>query len=384
MLEADQEAEKEKQAVANEKAKRAKLEAAATLIKFSQQEFIKEQSTQTDSPATKDVTTSTCSVQTEENLTYVLKENEYLKKKLQSSNFRAGMVQGDDSLTHQYTGLPTWGVFLHLVMFLTPFSNTTSRSTVLTTEDEIFLTLVRLRLALFLDDLANRFDISTSTVSRIFQKWLDIMYSKLSFLITWPSREIIRQNMPPAFKSLYPKCCCIIDCSEVFIEMPASFSARSQNYSDYKKHNTFKFLIGITPCGGICFLSKCWGGRVSDKQLTQESNFFSYLEDGDVVLADRGFTISEDLAVHGAKLEIPAFTRGKSQLSQREVEQSKQLSMVRIHVERIIGLLKNKYTLLKGPVPVNLLKHRGDNDVANIDKILVVCSALTNLHKAVV
>ena len=37
-----------------------------------------------------------------------------------------------------------------------------------------------------------------------------------------------------------------------------------------------------------------------DKQLTHESNLFSYLEHGDVVLADRGFTILEDLAVHGA------------------------------------------------------------------------------------
>ena len=32
---------------------------------------------------------------------------------------------------------------------------------------------------------------------------------------------------------------------------------------------------------------------MSDKQLTLESNFFSYLEPGDVVLADRGFTIAD-------------------------------------------------------------------------------------------
>ena len=43
---------------------------------------------------------------------------------------------------------------------------------------------------------------------------------------------------------------------------------------------------------------------MSDKQLTQESNFFSYLETGDV-LADHGFKIA-DVAVHGAELEIPA------------------------------------------------------------------------------
>ena len=70
---------------------------------------------------------------------------------------------------------------------------------------------------------------------------------------------------------------------------------------------------------------------------------------GDTILVDRGFTIEEGLAVNGAKLEIPAFMHGKTQLSQRDVDLSKQLSSVRTHVERVIGHLKNKYTLLKVP-----------------------------------
>ena len=143
------------------------------------------------------------------------------------------------------------------------------------------------------------------------------MSSKLGFLITWPKRDVIRKNLPPAFKSLYPNCCYIIDCTEILIEMPASFSARSKTYSDYKKHNNLKFLIGITSCGSISYLSKCWGGRVSDKQLTLESNFFSYLEPGDVVLDDRGFTIADDVAVHGAKLEIRLHTREKTTYTAR-------------------------------------------------------------------
>ena len=83
-----------------------------------------------------------------------------------------------------------------------------------------------------------------------------------------------------------------------------------------------------------------------DKQLTQESGFFSYLEPGDVVLADCSFTIVADVAVQGGKA-------GNNCLHPREVELSKQLSM-----ERIFSLLKNKYTLLKGPIPVNLFKHK--------------------------
>ena len=98
-----------------------RLEAVTTLIEFSQQEFIKEQSTQTET-ATPSKSVANCSTQMDGDV--VIKANEQLKKKLQSI-FRAAMIQGTDSLTHQYTGLPTWSVFLHIVMFLTPFAPTT-------------------------------------------------------------------------------------------------------------------------------------------------------------------------------------------------------------------------------------------------------------------
>lgn len=108
------------------------------------------------------------------------------------------------------------------------------------------------------------------------------------------------------------------------------------------------------------------------------------VEYGDLILADRGFDISEDLGVYGARLEIPAFTRGKKQLSLQEVEYSKRLSKVRIHVERVIGLLKNKYTLLQSILPINMIKHKDDSEFANIDKVLTICAALVNLSPSVV
>lgn len=154
-------------------------------------------------------------------------------------------------------------------------------------------------------------------------------YVRLKFLIAWPSREMCPRNMSSIFKELYPMCRCIIDCSEVFIETPNNYKARSSTYSNYKKNNTVKFLIGITPFGTISFVSQSWGGRVSDKTLTQQSGFLEKLEHGDLILANRGFTIADDVGLYGAKLVIPAFTRGKAQLSQRDVEMSKKLSQAR-------------------------------------------------------
>ena len=154
------------------------------------------------------------------------------------------------------------------------------------------------------EDLATRFQIATSTVSRIFHKWMNVMYICLKFLIVWPSCEIIEQNLPSFIKASYPKCRCIIDCSEIFIERPSSYNARAQTYSNYKNHNTIKFLIAITPCGAISFISECWGSRVSDKNITQKSKFLNLLDPGDVILADCGFTLQDDFAIHGTHLEI--------------------------------------------------------------------------------
>ena len=86
---------------------------------------------------------------------------------------------------------------------------------------------------------------------------------------------------------------------------------------------------------------------MSDKVLTKQSGFLDMLKNGSTVLAGRGFTITDDIALRRAKLVIPSFTKAKAQLSQKEVETSKQLSQVWIHVERIIRLLNNKYTILK-------------------------------------
>ena len=50
-------------------------------------------------------------------------------------------------------------------------------------------------------------------------------------------------------------------------------------------------------------------------------------------------------------MKFPSFTKGKKQLSM--VDTARQLSRVRIHVERVIGLLRLESTL-----PINLIMNR--------------------------
>ena len=241
--------------------------------------------------------------------------------------------------------------------------------------NQYLLTLVKLRLNIGDLDLSYRFAISQASVSRYM---MDILHTRLSFLIHWPERPDLMKTMPNDFRKHFKKCVLIIDCFEVFIERPASLLARAQTYSNYKKHNTMKFLIGITPQGSVAYISKGWGGHVSDVHLTENCGLLQKLSPGDMILADRGFTVQDSARLYCAEVRIPPFTRGKKQLSKVEIETARQLSHVRIHVERVIGMIRQKYTILHSTLPINMITSSDDNNVAFVDKIVTVCCALCN------
>ena len=160
---------------------------------------------------------------------------------------------------------------------------------------------MKLRLNVPLQDLAHRFDISLSTVSQIFSAWMTVMDIRLSPLISWPEREDLWRTMPKCFQySFGKKTTVIIDCFEVFIEKPSNLLARAQTYSNYKSHNTIKVLIGISPQGTITFVSQAWGGRTSDKFITEDCGLLNKLKPGALVVADRGFTIHESRVIYSS------------------------------------------------------------------------------------
>ena len=82
----------------------------------------------------------------------------------------------------------------------------------------ILIVLMKLGLNLGDQDIAYKFADSQSIVSRCFNKWLDILYHKLSVFVSWPEREQLLKTMPPEFRKKFPKCAIIIDFFEVFIE----------------------------------------------------------------------------------------------------------------------------------------------------------------------
>ena len=285
-----------------------------------------------------------------------------------------------------YTGLPSFDILHNVLKHVSPFVAYKSQN--LTTFEEFTMTLIKLKLDTPHQDFSYRFNVSLSTVSRIFSAWMVVLDVQLAPLINWPEREDLWLTMPQCFKYSFGNKTVIIDCFEVFINRPSNLLARARTWSSYKHHNTVKVLIGITPQGTISYVSQDWGGRTSDKFLTENCGILNKLLPRDLVLADCGFTIAESVMFQQAQLAIPAFTKGKDQLDPVDVEKTRGIANVPVHVERVIGLPRRKYSILSGILPIDFLisNPNGSQEEATpmIDRIINVSAALVNLCPGIV
>uniref|UniRef100_A0A3P9JQ83 DDE Tnp4 domain-containing protein n=1 Tax=Oryzias latipes TaxID=8090 RepID=A0A3P9JQ83_ORYLA len=240
-------------------------------------------------------------------------------------------------------------------------------NTRLAVHEQFLLVLMRLRLGLLFTDLGKRFGVSRTTASEIFTFWRPILARFMrEKVIVWLPRDTL--NRIRTFNKNYPKATCIIDCTEVFVQRPKNLRKRSQTYSNYKHHNTYKLLYCIAPNGYVMFVSKPFGGRASDNFITKNSGFVHHLIPGDEILADRGISI-KDILPPGVSLALPAFTRGQKELSEHEATSTRRLANVRIHIERAIRRLKG----------FKILCHVISGRLQSVDEIVSICAGLCNL-----
>ena len=327
-----------------------------------------------------------------------MRENEQLRKKIatleKEKRFSLERIADSDQKTVFYTGFPSYNSLKACFCFLGPAVNQLNywdpgkarlatshnspssvtkkgRTRTLPPLEEFFLVLVRLRLGLFEQDLADRFGISSSTVSRICRTWLTFLYLKFKEIPLWPPKEVVQGSMPSCFREAYPTTRVIIDATEIFIEKPSLPELQQMTFSSYKNTNTFKGLIGISPAGVITFVSKLFPGSISDKQITRRSGLLQLLKRGDSVMADRGFEIQDELTLIGVRLNIPPFLRGKTQLSEEELVETRRIASVRIHVERAMERIKN-FHIFDRTIPQTL------TDIA--EQIFFVCAILSNFQ----
>ena len=237
-----------------------------------------------------------------------------------------------------------------------------------------FVSLMWLRQGLSFEALGSLFGVSPVTISRSIKCVLPVMSNFFKSFFPFPKRVDILKDAPPVFKEcLGHDICFIIDGMEVQIQVSSNRTVQHVTYSNYKHYNTAKFLVAITPDGYIAYVSKAYGGRVSDVDLTRGCGFMDLLEPNSHVLADKGFTgVALDFLAKKCLLDTPyRCRRDGSQFSSEEMAANTNISHLRIHVERAINMIKD-FMFLHKPIHIDQWEH--------IDDIMSSIRGLCNLR----
>ena len=316
-----------------------------------------------------------------------------LKEKLSYPKVCFENMQGLDNVVQLHTGLQSCGLFMWLLKHVRPAaehiqylkgSNTSEPRSSETSKrgpqrslsiaNELLLTLMKLKQNINENYLAYLFSVSPSHVSSVFGTWVLLLAKVISCLIYFPSRAEIVQHYPACYKR-WRYICAIIDCFEIPTERPSHVAANTQIFSAYKNKTTVKFLLACTPGGTVSFISEPAGGNMSDKEIVLGSGLLDKFSPGDKCLADKGFRLQGEFMERGVELITPPFVQGGKPFTEEENKLNKAITHARIHVERVIGRVRD-YEYLNGTIPITHF------DI--VGPAVLVCCALTNLKPSVV
>lgn len=292
--------------------------------------------------------------------------------------FSSHLMLTDDESVYFYTGLETAEKFRMVLSTLMPMAQNLKyrwgNILNLSIEDQFLLLLIKLRRVKPDFELGKMFGISKTQVSNVFITWVNFVYDMWSLLDLWPRRDLVNYYMPEQFQENKMPTRLIIDCTEIPITKPSNPSSQQITFSSYKNTNTIKFLVGSTPGGLLCYCSEGFGGSTSDRQIIERSTLMNICDDGDSIMADRGFNVQDLFAPKNIAINIPTFLRGRTQLPGLALLSDRKVASQRVHIERLIGLAKT-FKILKSELNAYY--------VPLASKIFFICFMLCNFRECI-
>ena len=180
--------------------------------------------------------------------------------------------------------------------------------TSLSLADQVLITIMKLRLNLRDKDLGFRFAVSRTTTSNIFHtivKALHEIFLTGMLNCGLPSQLKCKGSMPASFSD-FVSARLVLDATEVTQDVPQELNKQAACYSNYKSRHTVKAVTGVAPNGSLVYCSDLYPGCSSDVAICRHSGALQQLEAGDLILADKGFTV-HDQVPDGVSVNIAPF-----------------------------------------------------------------------------
>ncbi|KAL0861607.1 hypothetical protein ABMA27_009106 [Loxostege sticticalis] len=206
----------------------------------------------------------------------------------------------------------------------------------------------------------------------------------------WVNKETVQSYMPLDFHDKFPSTRVVLDATECPIKKSNLPLAQQITFSSYKNRNTVKVMIGMAPSGLISYVSPCYGGSCTDRQIIERSDWrkeedildkFNY---NDEIMVDKGLNVQDIFISYGVKVNMPEFFKKGSQIASGTLLSNRKIASKRVHVEIIIGMMKT-YKILTTPIQFSCKGGRVVTIVELItnSKIFIICFMCCNFRECI-
>ncbi|XP_075696098.1 uncharacterized protein LOC142662092 isoform X2 [Rhinoderma darwinii] len=288
---------------------------------------------------------------------YLGRQVKHQEHNREDTSFCMTSIKNESKWVRFYTGFDSYEHLIDFLGFLTADRKLcTGRirkkaevgpQSALTLEDQLLLVLTRLRLGLLLQDLAFRFRVSESTVSRYWLNWTELLYARLTQIPILYSARYLEHFEPKRTVQYQGLTCTILDCTDLFFEVQAKDRAKPAATHPSRNHYLRRGYAIASSNGYLTFSSSLPFGiatKVMDGQ-PQEGLFVG---------------ISQ-------QLELPSFMQNIStQLSEQQKEMSKQVLSIPSLIDKALN-----FRFLKGVYPQNM--------EGQVDRAWIICCYLACL-----
>jgi hypothetical protein len=329
--------------------------------------------------------------------------------KVQKLSYDALRPGGDyETHTREYTGVSPCGLhaivegtkLCHMeVTFINglrdrDFNTHGKETTALGLPTCVCMTLTKLRLGAENNIIGHLYGLSCNqAVSEVFAETLVLLSYFFDQINSAPrdKKELDDHTLPSINEEDFANAYMTADASNINHQRPRNPSGMKHSYSDYYGGNCAKFEMVSGPDSLPLWVSLCFGGRGSERNIMEYqdcglsftdfwSEFQTMLEGAigveaakDLtvkVLADKGTRIGPLVRRLGGNYVVPASLKDGF-VSLSEAEMNERIAQARVHVERCIGRVKG-FKILTGKLHARLC-HK-------IDEILWACTWASMYH----